>query len=116
MSQQEQPWQPGPSDLPFTTHLIDPHGDRHGDRHLGFNEDEGRYYRLWQHKAPERLHTGDAIFLRPSDINQISSYAMIWVRNHPEDPRGYELIDEVAAGVKAIVMHFAQAAQAPAQR
>ncbi|SFY41618.1 hypothetical protein [Streptomyces atratus] len=75
MSQQEQPWQPGPNDL-----------------------------------------TGDAIFLRPSDINQIISYAMIWVRNHPEDPRGFELIDEVAAGAKGIVMHFAQAAQAPVQR
>ena len=106
------PWQPGPNDLPFTTHLINPQGDRH----LGFNDVEGRYYRLWQHKAPERLHTGDAIFLRPSDINQIISYANDWVRNHPEDPRGYELIDEVAAGSKAVVMHFAQAAQAPVQR
>ncbi|MFD3809255.1 hypothetical protein ACFWTC_38270 [Streptomyces sp. NPDC058619] len=52
MSQQEQPWQPGPNDLPFTTHLINPHGDRH----LGFNDGEGRYYRLWQYKAPEALH------------------------------------------------------------
>ncbi|MER7408490.1 hypothetical protein ABT373_40190 [Streptomyces sp. NPDC000070] len=41
---------------------------------------------------------------------------MIRVRNHPDDPRGYELIDEVAAGSKAVVMHFAQAAQAPTQR
>ncbi|WP_329307665.1 hypothetical protein OG322_39535 [Streptomyces sp. NBC_01260] len=40
---------------------------------------------------------------------------MIWVRNHPDDPRGYELIDEVAAGAKGIVMHFAQAAQATSQ-
>ncbi|MDV9187638.1 hypothetical protein R6L23_05280 [Streptomyces sp. SR27] len=40
---------------------------------------------------------------------------MIWVRNHPDDPRGYELIDEVAAGAKGIVMRFAQAAQAPSQ-
>ncbi|MFF1446373.1 hypothetical protein [Streptomyces sp. NPDC058295] len=70
MSQQEQPWQPGPNDLPFTTHLISPHGDRH----LGFNEDEGRYYRLWQHKSHEQLHTGEAIFLRPSDINEIISF------------------------------------------
>jgi hypothetical protein len=28
LSQPEQPWQPGPNDLPFTTHLINPHGDR----------------------------------------------------------------------------------------
>ncbi|MCX4774945.1 hypothetical protein OG322_40375 [Streptomyces sp. NBC_01260] len=112
MSQPEQPWQPGPNDLPFTTHLINPHGDRH----LGFNDVEGRYYRLWQHKAPERLHTGDAIFLRPSDINQIISYAMTWVRNHPDDPRGHELIDEVAAGAKGIVMHFATLSTAASPR
>ncbi|MEV8204252.1 hypothetical protein AB0P40_02220 [Streptomyces sp. NPDC079189] len=67
-------------------------------------------------QVPERLHTGDTTFLRPSDINQIISNAMIWVRNHPEDPRGYEPIGEVAASPKAIVMHFAQAAQAPVQR
>jgi hypothetical protein len=29
------------------------------------------------HKSPGPLHTGDAIFLRPSDINQIISYAMV---------------------------------------
>ncbi|MEV6133656.1 hypothetical protein AB0M05_43800 [Streptomyces violaceusniger] len=108
---QEQPWMPGPDDMPWTTYLINPHGDRH----LGFNEDEGRYYRLWQHKAPEPLHTGDAIFLRPSDIDQIVKYAMIWVRNHPDNPRGYKLIDEMAAGAKGLVMHFAQAARHPTQ-
>lgn len=112
MSQQEQPWEPGPKDLPFTTHLINPHGDRH----LGFNDVEGRYYRLWQYKVPEPLHAGEAILLRPSDINLIISFAMIWVRKHPADPRGYELIEEIAAGSKAAVMHFAQAAQAPIQR
>ncbi|MEV5689353.1 hypothetical protein AB0L68_40335 [Streptomyces sp. NPDC052164] len=57
MSQPEQPWQPGPNDLPFTTHLINPHGDRH----LGFNGDDGRFYRLWEHRRPEPLHVGDAI-------------------------------------------------------
>jgi hypothetical protein len=57
LSQPEQPWQPGPNDLPFTTHLINPHGDRH----LGFNDADGRFYRLWQHRQPEPLHTGDAI-------------------------------------------------------
>ncbi|NVK80290.1 hypothetical protein [Streptomyces morookaense] len=34
MSQPEQPWQPGPDDLPFTTHLTNPHSDRHP----GFND------------------------------------------------------------------------------
>ncbi|MFF8919096.1 hypothetical protein ACF08M_38830 [Streptomyces sp. NPDC015032] len=67
MSQQEQPWQPGPNDLPFTTHLINPHGDRH----LGFNDDEGRFYRLWQHRQPEPPHTGDAILLRRRPDHQV---------------------------------------------
>ena len=112
MSQQEQPWQPGPNDLPFTTHLINPHGDRH----LGFNDEEGRFYRLWQHRQPEPLHTGDAVLLRPSDVDQIIQFSMLWVKNHPSDPRSNTLTDELAAGVKAVVLHFAQATQAPVQR
>ncbi|MDI5969431.1 hypothetical protein POF50_008765 [Streptomyces sp. SL13] len=112
LSQPEQPWQPGPNDLPFTTHLINPHGDRH----LGFNDVEGRFYRLWQHRPPEPLHTGDAILLRPSDIDQIIKFSMIWVKNHPAHPRSSDLSDELAAGAKAVVLHFAQAAQAPVQR
>ncbi|MFC9930041.1 hypothetical protein [Streptomyces sp. NPDC127190] len=68
--QPEQPWQPGPNDLFFTTHLISPYGDRH----LGFNDADGRFYRLWQHHQPEPLHTGDATLLRPSDIDQIIKF------------------------------------------
>jgi len=67
LSQQEQPWQAGPEELPFTTHLV----NRHGDRHLGFNDDDGRFSRLWRHTSPEPLHTGDAVLLRPSDIDRI---------------------------------------------
>lgn len=112
MSRPEQPWQPGPNDLPFNTHLINPHGDRH----LGFNDADGRFYRLWQHRRPEPLHAGDAILLRPSDIDQIIQFSMLWVKNHPTDPRSYALADEVAVGAKSAVLHFAQAAQAPVQR
>lgn len=34
--------QPGPNDLSFATRLVNPHGDRH----LGFNDADGRFYRL----------------------------------------------------------------------
>ncbi|MFC4034741.1 hypothetical protein ACFO3J_25205 [Streptomyces polygonati] len=112
MSQQEKPWQPGPGDMPFTTNLINPHGDRH----LSFNEEDGRFYRLWQHRAPEPLHAGKAILLRPSDIDQIIKFSMLWLERHPGSQRGSDLADEVAAGAKAAVLHFAQAAQAPMQR
>jgi hypothetical protein len=104
MNQPERPWIPGPADMPWTTTLINPHGDRH----LGFNDQEGRFYRLWQHRRPEPLHTGEAIMLRPSDIDQIIKLAMIWVINHPTHPRSYEISDEIAAGAKTVVLHFAE--------
>ncbi|WP_331756107.1 hypothetical protein OH791_38750 (plasmid) [Streptomyces anulatus] len=56
------------------------------------------------------------ILLRPSDVDQIIKFAMIWATRHAADPRSDALVDEVAAGAKAVVMHFAQAAQAPVQR
>ncbi|MEU6672454.1 hypothetical protein [Streptomyces sp. NPDC046727] len=77
LSQPEQPWQPGPNDVPFTTRLISPHGDRHP----GFNDADGRFHRLWQHRRPGPLHTGDTILLRPSDIDQIIKFSMLWVKN-----------------------------------
>ncbi|NUK10080.1 hypothetical protein HRW23_34920 [Streptomyces lunaelactis] len=53
---------------------------------------------------------------RPSDVDQIIKFAMIWATRHAADPRSDALVDEVAAGAKAVVLHFAQAAQAPVQR
>jgi hypothetical protein len=107
VSQPEQPWMPGPGDLPWTVHLINPQGDRH----LGFNEQEGRFYRLWQHREPQPLHAAQAILLRPSDIDQIIKIAMIWVMEHHGDPRSGALVDEMAAGAKSVVLHFAGLAQ-----
>jgi hypothetical protein len=83
--------------------LINPQGDRH----LALNDQEGRFYRLWQHQPPQPLHTADAILLRPSDIDQIITLSMTWVITHPGDQRSYALVDEIASGVKAVVMHFA---------
>ena len=108
MTQPEQPWAPGPEDIPWTFALINPHGDRH----LAFNDQEGRFYRLWQHQPPEPLHTGEAVLLRPSDIDQIIKHSMIWIMNNPRHPRSYDLSDELAAGAKAVVVHFAQQAGA----
>lgn len=112
MSQPEQPWIPGPNDIPWGVCLFNPHGDRH----LAFNEHEGRFYRLWQYQPPEPLHTGEAILLRPSDIDQIIKEAMIWVIRHPNDPRSYDISDEIAAGAKALVRHFTGARPAGCSR
>lgn len=39
---------------------------------------------------------------------------MLWAMKYPTHPRSNALT-EVAVGAKAVVMHFAQAAQAPVQ-
>lgn len=103
---QEQPWIPGPEDTRFAWTLINPNGDRH----LAFDDAAGRFYRLWQYQDPEPLHTGAAVCLRPSDIGQIMKCAMAWALNHPNDPRHYELVDEVADGVQYVVNQLNEAA------
>ena len=105
MNETEQPWIPGPDDMPFTITLLNPHGDRH----LAFDTTEGRFYRLWQGKAPEPVLASDAIRLRPSDIDQIIKFAGIWVLSHASEPHAKELFDEIASGAKATVRHFALA-------
>lgn len=104
----EQPWLPGRDDIPWTTALINPLGDRH----LTFDEDNGRFCRLWQHRPPEPLTAAEAIDLRPSDIDLIIKVALIWIIGHRDDPRSYALADELAAGAKSVVMYFGKAAQA----
>ncbi|MGW4412380.1 hypothetical protein ACWEJ6_50870 [Nonomuraea sp. NPDC004702] len=106
MTPPERPWIPDLDALPWRVYLIDPQGVRH----LGFNDEEGRFYRLWPDREPTPLHTGEAIALRPSDIDQIVKLCFLWLRTHPGHPRRDALVDEVAAGAKAIVLHFAELA------
>jgi hypothetical protein len=105
VDEKEQPWLPGPANLPFTLTLLNPMGDRH----LAFDDDCGQFYRLWQHRSPEPLTTQDAIRLRPSDIDMIIKTAGAWILSHTAHPRAGELIDEIAAGAKGIVLYFASA-------
>jgi len=107
MQQQEVPWMPRSSDIPWTVALINPHGDRH----LAFNDTDGRFYRLWQHRPPQPLHAGVAVLLRPSDVDQIIKYAAVWIINNSARPRAYALSDEIAVGTKALVAHLATQAE-----
>lgn len=81
-----------------------------GVNHLGFNEVGGQ----WMHLRPSgphgRITAGEAVMLRPADIDVIIKVSWNWARSHPGDPRGAELSDEIGAGAKAALMHFAQAA------
>lgn len=107
MKEREQPWTPGPdhTDLDFT--LVNPEGDRH----IGMSLDEGRIYRIWQHSAPEPLHWGAAVLLRPTDVDTIVRWAALWIQRNPESPHCSAVADELAAGVKAAIDHFASKAR-----
>lgn len=107
MSQPEQPWIPGPGDSPWTVNLWNL---ATGDRHLAFDHENGRFYRLWQHRGPEELSTAEAILLRPSDIDLIIRNALWWCREHPDDPRGQTIGDDIARSSKTLVVHFARRA------
>jgi hypothetical protein len=107
MHQQEEPWMPRPSDIPWTVALI----NSHGDRHLAFNDSDGRFYRLWEHQPPQPLHAGEAVLLRPSDVDQIIKSAAVWIINNSGHPRAYDLSDEIAIGTKALVTHLATQAE-----
>ena len=108
-TQAETPWMPGPDDLPWTFSLLNM---TDWDRHLSFNDKEGRWYRLWQHRQPEPLTADAAMMLRPSDVNLIIRHAMWWATEHPDSPQANALIDQCAAGAKALVVHFAKMAGA----
>ena len=106
---EEEPWMPeSPDQLPFLTTLASPNGTRH----LAFDDEAGRWYRLWQFRDPELLHTSEAVFLRPSDVDVIIKVSSSWSAGHDGRPRAGELIDELAEGVKELVLHFAKAAGA----
>jgi len=103
VDEKERPWLPGPADAPFTLTLVSPAGINH----LGFDVKTGQFHRLRQGRAPEALTADEAIRLRPSDIDMIIKIAGAWIVDHPHDARGGDLIDEIARGAKATVLHFA---------
>jgi hypothetical protein len=77
---QETPWIPkDPNDLPFTVTLLNPHGTHH----LGFDLETGVWHRLWQHRAPDPLHTAEAVHLCPSDVDLIIKTSAGWSAGRP---------------------------------
>lgn len=106
MSEQETPWSPGPHDTPFAFTLVNPNGTGH----LAFDQESGVWHRIWQHRAPQPLHTGAAVLLRPSDIGTIIKISMNWSGTNWRKPRAGLLIDELAEGVQQVVLYYARAA------
>lgn len=101
----EQPWFPNQN--PGWTVLANPQGTRH----LAFDDVHGQWLRIYQTGAAQPLTATEAIFLRPSDIDVIIKVSMAWYGSRGlQDPRGNQLIDEVAAGAKGLILHFAERA------
>lgn len=104
----EQPW--FPDQTRWNMVLANPHGIRH----LAFDEHHGQWLRIYQNGAAQPLTAAEAILLRPSDVDTIIKISMIWYgRQGLQHPRGAQLIDEVAAGAKRVVLHFADLAGHP---
>lgn len=99
----EQPWMPTAADTPFSFTLVNPEGDRH----LAFDEESGQWFRLWEYREPQPLHTGKAVLLRPSDVDTIIRVSSAWAMRYQRKPRAESLIDELAEGVKQLVLYFA---------
>jgi hypothetical protein len=78
-----------------------------GTRHLSFKQSTGTWWRLWQQHPAEPLSADRAALLRPSDIDVIIKISVMWITTHPGHQRADDLLDEIARGAKAIVVHFA---------
>lgn len=80
-----------------------------GVNHLGFNRAGAQWLHLQPSGPPARITAGEAIMLRPTDIDQIIKLSWSWAQSNASHPRCMELSDEVSAGAKTVLMHFAQA-------
>jgi hypothetical protein len=98
MATQERPWIPGPS-IPWKMVLVNPEGDRH----LAF--ESGQWLRIYENLSSEPLTPGAAMALRPSDIDTIIRWTVLYGRTDPGE-RADHLIDEMASGVRALVHYL----------
>jgi hypothetical protein len=99
----EQPWAPG-RDVPWQWTLLSPDGTRH----LAF--DNGGWLRFFADRTVQPLSVGEAMALRPSDIDTIVRWTVMWSMNEGAGTdRSFELIDELANGTKALVVYLVSA-------
>lgn len=80
-----------------------------GLNHLGFDNAGGRWFLLQQFGSSLPISAGDAIMLRPADIDLIIKQSWGWAQSRAGHPRCLQLSDEISAGAKTILLHFASA-------
>jgi hypothetical protein len=100
-SNQEQPWMPGP-DAPWQWMLVNPEGTRH----LAF--EKGNWLRIHADHTSDRLSVTEAMALRPSDIDTIIKWTVMWCMDAgASTKRATELIDDMADGARNLVVYLA---------
>lgn len=98
MATQERPWRPG-RNVPWRMVLVNPEGDRH----LAF--ESGQWLRIFEDLRSQPLTPGEAMALRPSDIDTIIRWTVAYGRTNPGQ-QADRLVDEMAAGVRALVHYL----------
>jgi hypothetical protein len=74
-----------------------------GTRHLAF--EQGKWLRIYEDTTSKPLTVGDAMALRPSDIDTIVTWTVAWSKGNTTH-RADELIDELATGVRVLVHYL----------
>lgn len=103
-SKHEQPWTPAPS-AAHQWILVNPEGTRH----LLFDLETGDWQRIYADNTSEYLGVGRAMALRPSDVDTIIKWTVMWFARAGglENDQAARRIDEMASGVREIVVHLA---------
>lgn len=100
---EERPWVPGP-DVRWQWLLVSPDGTRH----LAF--EKGQWLRIYADHTTERLSVTETMALRPSDIDTIIKWTMLWCMDAGAGTeRATELIDDLADGARNLVVYLVSA-------
>jgi hypothetical protein len=99
--EQERPWIPGPGSHGMI--LLNPEGTCH----LPFDTKQGAWFRLFENRPPQPLSISEAIRLRPSDVDSIIKWTMVWCLEKGRDTkRTGELIDDLADGMRVTISYL----------
>jgi hypothetical protein len=104
-SGEEHPWVP--QGIRGGMVLVNPEGTRH----LSFDMKKGAWLRLLENDSPRPLSVSEAIRLRPSDVDTIIKWTMVYcLERGSKDKRVNELIDDLANGMKVTISYLIQRA------
>jgi hypothetical protein len=82
-----------------------------GTRHLSFDTEQGAWFRLLENAPPSPLPVSEAILLRPSDVDTIIKWTVLYCMQHGSKSKHVnELIDDLADGMRATISYLIQRA------